>query len=166
MVYSTDATLPLEEIYFKDRINNFIINFLPKADTENGDNEVKYYKQDTIRIDPAEKHITGLIYSTNIPEKWRKDGISAPTLTCKKIAESTSHSIYKDYALIPNRISATIEEGIFINYINFDTNSILSIEIYNDSDIAAILTDGKKIIKVVDIINESFTDIIKLFKEI
>lgn len=46
---------------------------------------------------------------------------------------------------------------------NYDNNNNLSIEIYNDLDIAAILTNGKKILKCVDIDNESFKEIVKLF---
>lgn len=166
MNYSTDAVL-IENINFKDHINAFFTDLFQKENTENiNDEGNNYVFAPTIIIEPTIKHITSLVYSTYIPEKWKKENITAPTLTCKKITENISHTIYRDYGMIPNRISATIEEGIFINYKNFDNSRILSIEVYNDLDIAAILTEGKSIIKTVDIINESFTEIIKIFKEI
>ena len=98
-----------------------------------------------------------------IPKKWKIENIKAPTLACKQEAEIIVKHLYDEYSLNPLRIEATIEEGIFVNYRNFNNDNILSIEIYNDHDIACILTNGKNIIKSMDIKDGSFTEIIRLF---
>jgi hypothetical protein len=141
--------IPREEVFsFKHIINDFAESLLPKSNTENGEKQ-KYIKG--AFSDPVKKQLTNLIFALQIPEKWKQETISPPTVFCKEIAERVTKSIYSVYRLIPQRISPTIEEGIFISYKNFDNNRSLSIEIYNDSDIAAIVTHEKRIIKVTDI---------------
>jgi len=116
-------------------------------------------------VDTIFKQLSGWVYSIVIPDKWRKENILPPTCSSKALAEKITKSIYQKYELIPQNISASIEQGVFVNYRNFKNNKKLSIEIYNDMEIAAILNREKQILKVMDIIDESFEEIIELFKQ-
>ena len=102
--------------------------------------------------------------SVNIPQKWVEEGIHPPTLECRKLAKSVVLQLLKEHQLYPSRISATIEEGVFVNYVNHINKRNLSIEIYNDLDIAAIITRDKEIIISADISNEDFAKISQIFK--
>ncbi len=111
------------------------------------------------------ENLKSRVYSVNIPDKWRKEGIAAPTIQCKEIAAEQIADLYSIYNIYPERISATIEEGIFVLYKDYYSRKDLSIEIYNDLDIAVMITKGKEIIKSVDILDQSFEDLIKIFHE-
>lgn len=100
-----------------------------------------------------------------ISEEWISEGIHPPTVESKKLAKSVILKLYKDFSIYPIRISATVEEGTFIKYINRINKLELSIEIYNDMDIAAIITKGKEIITSMDILSMSdFIYLINIFQ--
>ncbi|MBF0539756.1 MAG: hypothetical protein HQL03_16055, partial [Nitrospirae bacterium] len=66
--------------------------------------------------------------------------------------------------IIPERVAATIEEGLFFKYVNNANGNELSIEIYNNLEKAAILTNNEDIKSAIDIKdNKEFDDIIRLF---
>ncbi|MBF0338205.1 MAG: hypothetical protein HQL05_10270 [Nitrospirae bacterium] len=104
------------------------------------------------------------IRSIPFPDRWRLEGISPPTDDCKETTISTIKYIYDCFKIIPSRIAATIEEGLFFKYINKANGNELSIEIYNDLEKAAILTNNEDIKSAIDIRdNKEFDDIIKEF---
>jgi hypothetical protein len=118
------------------------------------------------RFDPVVKQLKAWIHSLELPQRWRAEGIAPPNYDCKQLAEKVAEALYKDFSLIPLRIAVSIEEGIYLKYKNFGNNKVLEIEVYNDDlDIAAILTENDEIIKSVDIEEENFSEIVKLFNE-
>jgi hypothetical protein len=116
------------------------------------------------KLNPFIEELNSWVDSISLPNKWIVEGIHPPTLECRKLAKVVVLQLLKNYSIYPSRISATIEEGIFINYINHVDRLDLSIEVYNDLDIAAIVTRDKEIIMSADIANENFTEIIQIFK--
>jgi len=136
-------------------------------------NEIKinfFYSDKTIlktniSIEPIKDHLRAKTISVPFPVKWRLEGISPPTIKCKEITLNVVLKLYDDFFLIPDRVSSSIEEGIFLKYIDYLSGNYLSIEIYNDLDIAAIITNGDKIIKAIDIYNDNFDEAIKIFKK-
>ena len=95
------------------------------------------------KFNPFIVQLNHWVDSVNIPQKWVEEGIHPPTLECRKLAKSVVLQLLKEHQLYPSRISATIEEGVFVNYVNHINKRNLSIEIYNDLDIAAIITRDK-----------------------
>ena len=116
-------------------------------------------------IDPIKNHLNAKIYSIVIPRKWKDKDISPPTIKCKEISTELVIRLYDEYSLIPERVSATIEGGTFLLYIDFISGNNLSIEVYNDLDIAAIITNNKKIIKTFDIDDENIETVICTLQE-
>ncbi|MCP4336580.1 MAG: hypothetical protein GY679_01880 [Mycoplasma sp.] len=106
-----------------------------------------------------------MIDNITIPIRWKHEGVSTPNKTCKSLTKKVVDSLFLSYSLEPERIAVSMEGGILVNYINYKNENNLSIEIYNDLDIAAIVTKSKKTIKVMDVINEDFEEIIKAFKK-
>lgn len=115
------------------------------------------------KFNPLVEQLNYWVDSINLPSKWVVEGIHPPTSECRVLAKSAILRLLKDYQLFPSRISATIEEGVFVNYINHINKLNLSIEVYNDLDVAAIITRDKEIILSADISNENFTDIVQIF---
>jgi len=119
------------------------------------------------QYDPNPRQIRSWISLIKFPEKWRIDGIAAPNFYCKELTEKIAIKLYEDYLLLPQRITPTIEEGVFLYYRNFDKGKELSIEIYNDLEIAAVINKSDEIVKVmdVDVESEDILEMIKLFNE-
>ncbi len=116
------------------------------------------------KLNPLIVQLNHWVDSVNIPNKWIQDGIRPPNSECQEKTRSVVSQLLKEHQLYPSRISATIEEGIFVNYINHINKRSMSIEIYNDLDIAAIITHDKEIIISADIANEDFTKIIEIYQ--
>lgn len=127
---------------------------------------IRDFKKSMQTIDKLEHQLMLWISSVTLPKRLLSENIAPPTIECKNQAQATILKLYKDFSLYPIRISASIEEGIFIKYINHKNQRELSIEIYNDSEVAAIVTKYNETIVSRDIHNESFSEIYKIFYEI
>ncbi len=94
------------------------------------------------------------IFNILFRKDWEVAGIEPPNNDCKEIAFEFASNLYKNNNLYPRRINSSIEEGLMLNYFNSINNKELFIEIYNDKDIVASLTQNKKeILDVVEVNN-------------
>lgn len=118
-----------------------------------------------IKIDQKIIQLCYQILSVSLSQRWIDEGIFQPTAECKKLATNVVLKLYNEYDIYPTRISATVEEGIFIKYVNYINKKELSIEIYNDLDIASLVTKDKEIITSKDIVDESFSEMYRIFQE-
>ncbi len=118
-----------------------------------------------INIDPMLRQLEYWVSSASLSQKWINEGLYPPTVECKELAKNIVSGLYAEYNLYPIRVNATVEEGVFIKYINHINKKELSIEIYNDLDIAALVTNGKEIIASRDIVDEYFSEIYRIFQE-
>lgn len=114
-------------------------------------------------IDKLEQQLILWVDSVTLPKRLLSENIAPPTIECKNKAQSIVSNLHKNFSLHPIRISASIEEGIFIKYTNYINQRELSIEVYNDLNVAAIITKNDEIITSRDIYNESFSEIYKIF---
>lgn len=133
----------------------------------NAQKQEKYIEAHT-ELDRFSEELRHWVDSVLLSEKWISEGIHPPTVECKNLAKSVVLKLYKDFSIYPVRISATVEEGIFIKYINHINKRELSIEVYNDLDTAAIITKEKEIIAsmdIQDISDEYFSKIFRIYYE-
>ncbi|MGO9613841.1 MAG: hypothetical protein ACLPX5_12500 [Dissulfurispiraceae bacterium] len=117
-------------------------------------------------LDPISIELAQWVHSVSLPKKWSDEGIYPPTIDCKNLTRTIVTKLYENYSLYPVRISASVEEGIFLKYLNHSTKRELDIEIYNDFDIAAIITTDKEIIESLDIADESFEMAYTIFSKL
>lgn len=114
-------------------------------------------------VDRFERQLILRVGTVTLPKRLLSENIAPPTIECKNKAQSIISKLYRDFSISPIRISASIEEGIFIKYTNYINQQELSIEIYNDLNVAAILTKNNETITSRDIYDESFSEIYKIF---
>lgn len=132
----------------------------------------KSNKHYTIEIkdfpDPLIEQIRSSIHAIKLPKKWVLEGIKPPNFLSKELAEKIAIYIYNRFQLFPNRVSASIEEGVFLYYKNFHKEKELSLEVYNDLEISGIINQSNNILKTFDIKfkdHEIFNQIFKSFYE-
>jgi|GEM_PF-3086875 hypothetical protein len=109
------------------------------------------------------------IYNLEFPGHWVEEGINKPNILAKDNAVSICKQLYTRYNLIPSSILPTKEEGIYIDYDNFDSDKSLSliIETYNDSATAVVVYDNinNNTLYSEDINELNFEKAVRSFKE-
>lgn len=150
---------------FKESCHNIkVASFSNEETVPNEEICIEYYEKSTIQTtDELEHQLMLRTSAVTLPERLLSEKIAPPTIECKKKAQSIISILYNDFRLHPLRISASIDEGIFIKYSNYSNQKDLSIEIYNDLSVGAIVTKSKEIITSMDIHNESFSELYKIY---
>jgi len=128
----------------------------------NGDDTLK----GTTSVDPSDDDLRSRVLSLVLPPRWAKEGVPSPTTRSKRDGSKLVSTLYKQFSLIPTRVSATVEGGVFMSYDDHRTGNTLSIEVYNDLDRAAIVTNGKTPITAADIeSDEHLSKIVLIFQK-
>lgn len=76
----------------------------------------------------------------NLPEHQERTYKIAPTKKARKLAKEVVSYILNSKNILPSKVAATTEGGIYLAYTH--DNFEMKVEVYNDLDIAAILTDN------------------------
>lgn len=76
------------------------------------------------------------------PDRWLSEGIASPNLASKKKSFEICQFIFFQRKIFPSKIASTKEEGIYLSYIA--DNKSLIIEVYNNLEVAAIVTNNEK----------------------
>jgi hypothetical protein len=97
-----------------------------------------------------------------VPPHWKEIGVNAPNLIAKNIAFNICCKLYKSHNLQPFIILPTVEEGVYIKYVEGDRS--LVIEAYNDTDISLVICENKKILYHEDIHDMDFEKAVTIFK--
>jgi hypothetical protein len=148
----------------RDSFSRVVEIFTPKnAESVPEEDCAKNYEQTIQTIDKLEHQLILQIESVVLPKRLLSEDIAPPTIECKKKAQSIVSKLHKNFSIHPGHISASIEEGIFIKYTNYENQRDLSIEIYNDLNVAAIVTENEETITSRDIYDESFSEIYRTF---
>lgn len=114
---------------------------------------------------PVHNHIKEImIDQISLRKRWEIEGIKPPNIFCKNKTKDICIYLFDKYEIIPKKVDASKEEGIFVLYLNPKNDRTLEIEIYNDLDVAAIVTDNNRIVASKDIEQLSFDSIIRFFK--
>ncbi len=113
----------------------------------------------------VEDQLRGRVLSVSLPKWWLEEGAPPPMIGAKEKGADEVEDVYKFFGLIPEKVSATVEGGVFLKYFDRRTQNSLVIEIYNDLKVAAIVTRGKGIIASADVNNnEDLARVITKFK--
>lgn len=103
------------------------------------------------------------INSLSVSPRWVAENVDEPNYVCREKTFEIVQYLYNDYQYYPERISPSIEGGIYIHYINYLNHKSLSVEVSNHLEIAALVNKHKNIIKSVDIFNFDFSEIIQIY---
>jgi predicted DNA-binding antitoxin AbrB/MazE fold protein len=95
---------------------------------------------------PVEKHLQALIAHLSMPKSWIDEQIEGPTDECKRYSLQVVRRWFLAYGLIPYKITISKDGGVFAAYKNPHNNRILRIEVDNDLDVVAVVSDGEAIL--------------------
>ena len=105
------------------------------------------------------------IMAIECPERWVKDGVAQPTEEAKEKSVRIAELIYGEFNLEPERVCATVEEGVFLSYYDKSSKKQMCIEVYNDLDVGVIIDCKKEMLANAIICNDvELRGIVSYFK--
>jgi len=91
------------------------------------------------------------LFTLALPQRLANEGIAAPTAHCRAMAADIAVSLYKEHRVFPERIAPNVEEGITLVYVNHVADKSLAVEVYNTTEVAALLNHQKTILEANDV---------------
>lgn len=91
--------------------------------------------------DPIFQQLQAKVNRVSLPRRWAEEGVIPPSQDCKEKAFKFCKLVYQRSYLIPDRVSASKEEGIYMVYRHFYSSRSLSAEIDNDLDVICQVYD-------------------------
>lgn len=79
---------------------------------------------------------------------WHREGIPGPNQDAIRDSSRVLEQLYADTGILPQRVTQSVEEGIYIDFVN---GHRVILEMYNEGTAAIIVTDYKNIIDSVDV---------------
>jgi hypothetical protein len=117
----------------------------------------------TVFTPPTESHFRNMILQARLPAKLIFEGVAPPTTECRVQAYEIWKCLYKRFALLPVRVSASVECGITLSYHHATNGRILVVEVYNDLEVAASISDRGAILYSEDVKGLDFDNIFLRF---
>ncbi len=91
------------------------------------------------------------LFTLSLPQRLADEGIAAPTAHCRAMAADFAVSLYEEHHVFPERIAPNVEEGITLVYVNHVADKSLAVEVYNTTEVAALLNHQQTILEANDV---------------
>jgi hypothetical protein len=118
-------------------------------DTEPG--EVPYDITDAfqadIKLEAINQHLELLVEAAVVPHAWTREGVDAPSRDCRRWSTVVLQELFRDHGIIPYKVTASKEGGIFAVYQSPHSNRELRLEVDNDLDAVAVISSGNQILE-------------------
>lgn len=95
---------------------------------------------------PVFQHLDSLISNLVMPASWQAEGVENPTDACRMYAQSLLRRLYGEYNLIPYKASISKDGGLYAAYRSASGRITLRVEIDNELDAVAVVTNGSEIL--------------------
>jgi len=140
-----DGDYPLEPRDFRVVLQEFCAHLpldeLATLLSDLGANITEKYDQ------PIIEHLRGQIDAARLPPHLVREGIAEPTDSCREKAFEIAKQLFEERQLIPIRISASAQEGIYLAYASTDNDRFLGIEVDNELDAVAVVSTAESVIQ-------------------
>lgn len=83
--------------------------------------------------------------TVSLTRRLHVEGVHPPTLEARLISGELMARLFKHYRLYPRRVAASADEGVTITYRNHIASKTLVLEVYNTTEIAALIDNAKSI---------------------
>jgi|GEM_PF-4143404 len=94
----------------------------------------------------VQDHIRGLLNKLRLPASWAEEGVHHPTEECVKQSLKIMLRLFARYGIIPYKSAASREGGTFAAYRASKNNNILRLDVDNELDAVAVVSDGTSVL--------------------
>jgi len=88
--------------------------------------------------------LKGRIDDARVPSRWRDEGVADPTDECRRSCLELTEQLFEKHGLLPVKVVASRQEGIYLEYKSPRSGRILGIEVDNELDIVAVVSDANQ----------------------
>jgi len=81
-----------------------------------------------------------------MPKGWSDEGVDPPSASCTQYSRQVLRRLFDTYGIIPYKITVSKDGGIFAAYKAPSNKNILRIEVDNELDVVAVVSDGDSIL--------------------
>lgn len=93
-----------------------------------------------------QSHMQSMLENAKMPNSWVEEGIEEPTDDCKYYTLTLLSRLNVEFGLIPYKVAVSKEGGMFAAYRRVDNGNIMRVEIDNELDAVAVVSDGSRIL--------------------
>jgi hypothetical protein len=87
-------------------------------------------------------YLTSRINDARIPQRWCDEGVAEPTDDCRRVSLMLAERLFHTHGLLPVKVVASRQEGIYLSYKAPFRGCTLGIEIDNELDAVAVVADA------------------------
>jgi antitoxin (DNA-binding transcriptional repressor) of toxin-antitoxin stability system len=92
------------------------------------------------------EYLSSRIRDAKLPRRWAEDGIAEPSDDCRQTAFAAAERLFIERELIPTRVVASRQAGIYLEYKSPQGGRLLGIEIDNERDVVAVVSDANQVL--------------------
>ena len=111
----------------------------------------------------AREFLVARISSAAVPSRWREEGVVEPSDDCRRLSLVLAERLLHEHALIPTKVVASRQEGIYLEYQSPRTGRTLGVEIDNDLDAVAVISDATEVLASAPFENEELERLVRIF---
>lgn len=116
--------------------------FNSELDIESHDDELPPFHLQLVQL-----HLKSQLENLSLPRAWIQDGTEEPSPDCLKWSLQVLCRLFDNYGLIPYKIVPSKEGGVFAAFKNPLNANILRVEVDNELDVVAVVSDGQCILE-------------------
>ena len=94
--------------------------------------------------DSVDEFLLGRVFDANVPSRWREEGVADPTDDCRRMCLELAEQLFAKHGLLPSKVVASRQEGIYVEYKSSKNGRTLGIEVDNQLDVVAVVSDAKQ----------------------
>lgn len=96
--------------------------------------------------DTVVEFLKGRVQDARVPLRWRQEGVNEPTDDCRQLCLRLAEKLFLDYGLLPSKVVASRQEGLYLDYKSLHSGRSLGIEADNELDVVAVVSDANGIL--------------------
>lgn len=111
-----------------------------------GVDRINYSEVGSSDVSLVSNHLEGLVTNLSMPKAWQEEGVEAPSPACHQYSLQVLRRLFDSYGIIPYKITVSKDGGVFAAYKTPQSKNILRIEVDNELDVVAVVSDGDSIL--------------------
>ena len=86
------------------------------------------------------------INDAEVPLRWQQEGVAGPSQDCRQSCLKLTEQLFVEHGLLPSKVVASRQEGIYLEYKSPHGGRILGIEVDNELDVVAAISDAHEVL--------------------
>jgi prevent-host-death family protein len=108
-------------------------------------------------------YLKSRLSDARVPARWSQEGISDPTKDCRELSFRQADQLFQNRRLLPAKVVATRREGIYLEYKSPIGGRVLGIEVDNDLDVVAAVSDAEKVLASAAFEGDEAEELLRIF---